>query len=153
MAVGDVADEGLSSGITPASITIRRRIEWSDTDASGMYHNTAAFRLMEAAETSLLARLGFIHEVYGRHPRVHISADFLRPLRFHDLVDVSVTVAGVGESSVSYDVLITSDGEACVRGRMVAVLLDRPGGKPVRWPDEYRKLLLASGPQRGDDLS
>ena len=32
---------------TAASIRIQRRIEWSDTDASGHWHNTAAFRMIE----------------------------------------------------------------------------------------------------------
>ncbi len=80
---------------SPASIVVQRRIEWSDTDASGNYHNSAAFRLIENAETALLDRLGFLHEVYGRLPRVHISADFVRPLAFKDLVDVAVAVAAV----------------------------------------------------------
>jgi YbgC/YbaW family acyl-CoA thioester hydrolase len=137
----------------PASITIRRRIEWSDTDASGWYHNTAAFRFMEAAETSLLARLGFIDDVYGRHPRVHIGADFLATLRFHDLVDVECRVSAVGSTSVTYEVEIRRGDEVCVRGRMVAVLLDRPGGEPVPWPDPYRRLLLEGGSQPGDDLA
>ena len=52
----------------PASIRIQRRIDWSDTDASGAWHNTAAFRLLEAAETSLMDRLGFLEDVYGRMP-------------------------------------------------------------------------------------
>ena len=65
---------------SPASIVVQRRIEWSDTDASGNYHNSAAFRLIENAETALLDRLGFLHEIYGRLPRVRISADFVRPL-------------------------------------------------------------------------
>jgi 2-aminobenzoate-CoA ligase len=144
---GAEADRG------PAAITIRRRIEWSDTDASGWYHNTAAFRFMEAAETSLLARLGFIDDVYGRHPRVHISADFLATLRFHDLVDVECRVSSVGSTSVTYELEIRRDDEVCARGRMVAVLLDRPGGDPVPWPDPYRRLLLEGGPQPGDDLA
>src|SRR5213079_2138396 len=80
----------------PASIRIQRRIDWSDTDASGAYHNTAAFRLMEAAETSLVDRLGFLEDVYGRHPRVRLEADFLRPLFFRDLVDVTLRVTDVG---------------------------------------------------------
>src|SRR6185503_18304094 len=87
---------------SPASIVVQRRIEWSDTDASGMYHNTAAFRFIEVAETALLDRLGFVHDVYGRHPRVHIEADFLRPLRFRDLVDIDLRVEALGRTSVTY---------------------------------------------------
>jgi 2-aminobenzoate-CoA ligase len=131
----------------PASVLIQRRIEWSDTDASGAYHNTASFRLMEAAETTLAERLGFLQDVYGRHPRVHIEADFLRPLFFRDLVDVTIRVESVGRTSVAYAVEIARDGEPCVRGRMVAVLMDRIGGSPQPWSAEQRNLLGSGGPQ------
>jgi len=137
---------------SPASIVVQRRIEWSDTDASGNYHNSAAFRLIENAETALLDRLGFLHEVYGRLPRVHISADFVRPLAFKDLVDVAVAVAAVGQSSVTYGFEISCRGETAIRGQTVAVLLKAAGGGPVPWPDEYRRLLLSSGPQRPELL-
>jgi hypothetical protein len=52
----------------PASIRIQRRIEWSDTDASGAWHNSAAFNLIESAEVALVDALGFREDVYGRHP-------------------------------------------------------------------------------------
>src|SRR5919201_4635242 len=96
---------------SPASIVVQRRIEWPDTDASGHYHNTAAFRFIEVAETTLLDRLGFVHEIYGRHPRVHIEADFLRPLRFRDLVDIELTVEAVGRTSVTYGFQMRSGSE------------------------------------------
>ncbi len=34
----------------PASVALRRRIEWIDTDAAGIYHYTTTFRLAEVAE-------------------------------------------------------------------------------------------------------
>src|SRR2546422_9988570 len=111
-------DEGKTGGGgSPASIVVERRIEWPDTDASGMYHNTAAFRFIEVAETALLDRLGFVHEIYGRHPRVHIEADFLAPLRFRDLVDVELTVAKVGRTSIHYDFEMRSNGGGEGRGQ------------------------------------
>ena len=85
-----------------ASIHIQRRIEWSDTDASGYYHNTAAFRMVEMAETAMFERLGLLESVYGRLPRVHIEADFRASLRHRDLVDVHLWVAAIGRSSITY---------------------------------------------------
>jgi 2-aminobenzoate-CoA ligase len=143
----------LPTSAGPASITIRRRVEWSDTDASGWYHNTAAFRWIEAAETTLLARLGFIGDIYGRHPRVHIEADFLSTLHFHDLVDVECRVEQVGTTSVTYAFRILRGEDVTVRARMVTVLLDRPEGTPAEWPQEYRRLLLEAGEQDGNDLA
>src|SRR5437867_2032484 len=132
---------------SPASIVVQRRIEWPDTDASGMYHNTAAFRFIEAAETALLDRLGFVHDVYGRHPRVHLEADFLLPLRFRDLVDIELTVTAVGRTSITYHFEMRCRGAAAVRGKAVAVLMSKAGGDPEPWPAEYRQLLLTAGRQ------
>jgi 2-aminobenzoate-CoA ligase len=131
----------------PASIVVQRRIEWSDTDASGNYHNTAAFRFVEVAETALLDRLGFLHKVYGRTPRVHIEADFLRPLRFRDVVDIALAVDEVGRSSVAYRFEMSAGGNVAVRGRVVAALLTESRGRPTSWPEAYRRLLLTAGPQ------
>lgn len=138
---------------SPASILVQRRIEWPDTDASGVYHNTAAFRFIEVAETALLERLGFLRQVYGRLPRAHIEADFERPLRFRDLVDISLAVNTVGESSVTYRFEMSCRGEVAVRGVAVAVLLSKAGGRPVGWPARYRSLLLTAGPQAPELLT
>lgn len=141
-------DGPLQDAASPASIMVQRRIEWSDTDASGNYHNSAAFRLIENAETALLDRLGFLHRIYGRLPRAHISADFVRPLAFKDLVDVTIWVSSVGRTSITYGFDISCRGETAVRGKTVAVLLTRVGGEPEPWPDDLRVSLLTAGPQR-----
>jgi acyl-CoA thioesterase FadM len=71
---------------------------------------------------------------------------------FRDVADCEVRVASVGRTSVTYDVEIRRDGETCATGRLVAVLLDRIGGTPQPWPDEYRRLLETAGPQSGERL-
>src|SRR5205823_10448408 len=86
-------DDQVPQRTTPAAIVVQRRIEWPDTDASGNYHNTAAFRFIEVAETALFERLGLLHDVYGRLPRAHIEADFRWPLVFRDVVDISLRVS------------------------------------------------------------
>jgi acyl-CoA thioesterase FadM len=136
----------------PASIMVQRRIEWPDTDASTNYHNTAAFRFIEVAETALLERLGLLEDVYGRLPRVHIEADFLRALRFRDIVDIELGVAAIGKSSITYEFEMRHAGEVAVRGKAVAALLSETGGHPVPWPEEHRTLLLSAGPQPPERL-
>jgi YbgC/YbaW family acyl-CoA thioester hydrolase len=144
VASGDATEGARPS---PASIVIERRVEWSDTDASGAYHNSAAFNMIEAAESALLDRLGLVEDIYGRHPRVRIEADFLAPLWFRDVVEVDLRVASVGRTSVTYEVEVRRDGRACVRGRLVAVLLDRIGGQSQEWSQDQRRRLLEGGPQ------
>jgi 2-aminobenzoate-CoA ligase len=135
-----------------ASIAIQRRIEWSDTDASGHYHNTAAFRMFEWAETALFEALGILQDVYGRLPRVHIRTDFKGMLWHRDLVEIELHVRDVRASSITYDIEIRRGPETCVQAVVVAVLV---GGdrRPERWPDEYRELLLSAGRQPAERLA
>ena len=135
-----------------ASIVIQRRIEWSDTDASGHWHNTAAFRMFEWAETALFERLGILEDVYGRLPRVHISADFKALLDHRDLVDIELVVEGIGRSSITYAIQIRRGDELCVEAKVVAALVG-PDGAPEEWPWAYRDLLLGSGRQAPELLA
>jgi len=137
----DVSDDGI-----PASIRIQRRIEWSDTDASGHWHNTAAFRMIEWAETALFERLGLLGDVYGHLPRVHISIDFKELLDHRDLVNVNLSVAEVGRTSITYDFWIELDGKECVKAKVITALRT-PGGDSRPWTDEQRRLLATAGPQ------
>jgi acyl-CoA thioester hydrolase len=129
----------------PASIVVKRRIQWADTDASGWYHNTAALRLIEEAENVLMDRLGILHDVISRVPRVHISIDFRRVLRFWDEVEVAIRVEDVGDSSITYGFEMRHDGAVTAHGKAVAVLVSVEG-KPTRWQEEHRRRLLTSGP-------
>lgn len=146
------ADPGPAAGPGPATIVVQRRIEWSDTDASGNYHNTTVIRLLESAESLLLSRLGFLHDVWERLPRVRLEIDFRRPLRFHDVVEVEMRVVALGRTSITYRLEIRKDGQVCVQARAVAVLITQVGGESVPWPEEYRTLLLTAGPQLTERL-
>jgi acyl-CoA thioester hydrolase len=105
------------------------------------------------AETALLERLGVLDDVYGRLPRVRIEADFVRALRFRDVVDIEISVESIGSSSITYAFEMRSGGEVAVRGKAVAALLSETGGTPVPWSEEYRSLLLTAGPQSPERLT
>ncbi|MEA2485965.1 MAG: 2-aminobenzoate-CoA ligase, partial [Actinomycetota bacterium] len=133
------------SDSSPASIVVQRKVEWSDTDASGHYHNSMVFRLCEVAETALFQGLGLLEFVYGRIPRVHVTVDFHSVLHFADVVDVRLQIASVGNTSINYDVEIHRGDELCAKAKIVAVLV-KPSGEPRPWPDDYKKALLSAGP-------
>jgi YbgC/YbaW family acyl-CoA thioester hydrolase len=128
----------------PPRVTIRRRIQWFDTDASTKYHNTAPLRLMEEAEAALLDDLGIVREVYGWLPRAHVTVDYRRPLRFWDEVEVDAEVAELGRTSITYRFRIRIDQDLYADGTVVAVLIDEEG-KPRPWPDGWRRLLTGEG--------
>jgi YbgC/YbaW family acyl-CoA thioester hydrolase len=103
-----------------------RRVEFVDTDMAGIVHFSNFFRFMESAEVEFLRSLGLSvamswdGEKIG-FPRVSASCDYLRPARFQDLIDITVTVRKVGVKSVTYGFEFARDGEVLARGQVSAV--------------------------------
>jgi acyl-CoA thioester hydrolase len=129
----------------PARIVLRRRIEWIDTDAAGIYHWTTAFRLAEAAEAALHTALGIADRTFGVTPRVSVAAEFRRPLRFNDPVEVALAVEAVGRSSVRYALAITGPEGPAMSGQVTSVLIDGDSKRAVPWPDDLRAALESGG--------
>lgn len=126
------------------SVTVERRIEFVDTDATGRYHYATAMRLFEVGEVELLEHLGLLGEIYESMPRARVEFDYHRVLRFRDEVESTVSVEAVGRTSVTFGFRLTSGGELCVDGRLVAVFVDEDGN-PRPWGDELRARLLGTG--------
>jgi acyl-CoA thioesterase FadM len=129
----------------PARIVLRRRIEWIDTDAAGIYHWTTAFRLAEAAEAALHTALGIADRTFGVTPRVSVAAEFQRPLVFNDPVEVELAVEAVGRTSVRYALNITGPDGPAMSGQVTACLIDRETRRAVGWPDDLRERLENGG--------
>jgi acyl-CoA thioesterase FadM len=131
----------------PARVVLRRRIEWMDTDAAGIYHWTTVFRLAEAAEAALHTALGIADFTFGATPRVAVEATFARSLRFNDPVEVSLAVTRVGRSSVAYALAIEGEAGRAAQGTVTSVLIDRASGRAIAWPDDIRAALRGGGLQ------
>lgn len=123
------------------SVTIQRRVQWIDTDAAGIWHHSVIIRWVEEAEAELHRRLGIIEETFGATPRVRTEFDFGAVLRFDDLVEITLTVEAMGETSITYAVEARSDAGPVVEGRMIAVLIDRDSGRKLAWPESLRQAL------------
>jgi acyl-CoA thioesterase FadM len=127
-----------------ARVTIRRRIEWMDTDAAGIYHWTTVFRLAEAAEAELHTRLGIADLTFGATPRLSVAAEFKRSLRFNDEVDVELTVEHVGRTSIRYGIVVIGPEGVAAEASLTACLIDRETRRPTPWPEDVRPLLLSA---------
>ena len=126
-----------------ASITLTRRVQWIDTDAAGIYHYSNVVRWAEEAEAELHRELGIIEQTFGATPRVAIEFEFHAPMRFDDVVDITITVARVGETSVTYGVEVRHEGAVAAFGKVVTVFTDRDTGVKKPWPDDIRQAFTA----------
>jgi acyl-CoA thioesterase FadM len=112
---------------------------WVDTDAGGRIHFTAAFRWAEAAELGLYRELG-LNEFVPHLPRRHVEAEFHRVLVFDDEIDVTLSVARLGTTSITYEWQIARDGALAIDGRHTVVHVDEHG-RAQALPDALRAAL------------
>lgn len=126
----------------------KMRVNWIDTDTSGLIHYTAALRYFEVAEHQLLRELfgdeGSPSERGFLLPRVHVEADYKAALRYPDEFECEARVEAVGRSSVTFGYeMRRSDGVSCVVGRIVAVAIDA-SGRSIPLPEPIRRILEAA---------
>ena len=133
-----------------APFRVSRRVDFADTDMAGIIHFSNYFRYMEFAEVAFLRSRGLsVAMAWGEEhlgfPRVSATCDFLRPIRFEDVVDINVCVERVGSKSVTYSFEFTHEGTPVARGRVTAVCCRvRPGAheiESIEIPQEIRDRL------------
>jgi YbgC/YbaW family acyl-CoA thioester hydrolase len=100
-----------------------RRIEWADTDTAGIIHFSRYFCFMEEVEHEFLRSLGLscIMERDGQRitwPRVNATCDFIKPVRFEDVVNVHLTVKRKGSKSLTYGFVFSHNGNEVARGQV-----------------------------------
>jgi acyl-CoA thioester hydrolase len=134
--------------MTPAFRT-SRVVEFGDTDMAGIVHFANFFRFMEAAEHAYLRACGLsvVGEWGGERfsfPRVAASCDYVRPARFQDVLDVTVAVARLGRSSVTYAFEFFKGPDLLAKGQITAVFCRLRAGhemEPQEIPGPIRARL------------
>ena len=125
--------------------TIRRRVEYVDTDMSGIVHFSRFLIYMENTEHAFLKAIGadvHFQDAEGREiswPRVAVSCDYMSPARFGDVLEIRLHVVRKGVRSLTYGFDITRGGDVLARGRTTCaccVINDPTGIKAIPIPDE-----------------
>ncbi|TQK69895.1 acyl-CoA thioester hydrolase [Nocardioides sp. SLBN-35] len=129
----------------------RTRVEWIDTDASGIYHNSTVTRFVEAAEATLMRERG-LGGYFASAPRVRFEADFLAPLFFGQEATATVSLAAIGSSSMTWEFEVWGEEfegrprTRAARGRYVTVHMgtgqvaataDDGSRRSLPWPAEW----------------
>src|SRR5690554_6820393 len=75
--------------------SVRRRVEFSETDSAGLVHFSNYFRWMEFAEADYFRRLGltlFSSASDRGFPRVRAECQYSEPLVFEDLIEIQLSI-------------------------------------------------------------
>jgi acyl-CoA thioester hydrolase len=127
-----------------------RIVEFGETDMAGIVHFSNFFRFMESAECALLRSLGLgVALVWEGQflgfPRVSAKCDYLMPARFQNVLDVDVTIARLGQKSVTYAFDFSNEGNAIAKGQVTSVCCRVAEGNrldSIAIPASYRARLL-----------
>jgi len=141
---------------------LTRRVEFSETDTAGIMHFSNFFRYMEVAEHAFFRSLGTSIHAAGNSlgwPRVHVECDFKHPLRFEDVVEISLFVRQKKKKSLVYTFVFRKLNEQPVREvarGMVAVACvkrDKSSGKMtgIPIPKALADKIEVAAEELGDD--
>ncbi len=119
------------------------RIYWEDTDAGGVVYYANYLKYLERARTEWLRSIGVEQgELLREHGLlfaiVHVEADYRRPARYGDLLQVTCRVAEHTRTSVTFAQDIyrdRTDGELLFNGSVRAVCLEGATFRPRPIPD------------------
>lgn len=85
------------------------------------------------------------HELVGTRKvglgYAHVSADFAKPSRMGDVLDVAVIVREIGRTSLTLTVQAFKDNSERVRATFVTVTTSLLDHKPIGLPDDLRLVL------------
>jgi 4-hydroxybenzoyl-CoA thioesterase len=124
-----------------ASFTFRRQltIEWGQCDPAGIVFNSRFFEIFDSSSWQLFeAALGVKpHELAAAFgiigiPLVDVRANFLKPIKFGDVVDVASRINEFRRSSFDVEHRLSVDGELAVEGSETRVWTARSKDDPEK---------------------
>jgi acyl-CoA thioester hydrolase len=116
-----------------SEITIRRRVQFYELDSAGIVHFSNYFRYMEEAEHALWRAAGLSispPDATVGFPRVNVSFDYRRPLRFEDEVDIRIRIVKLSRRTIQYACTLSAGNVLAAEGVMTIVCV-RMGVEPL----------------------
>lgn len=121
------------------------RVYYEDTDLAGIVYYANYFRFTERARTEWIRSLGVDQALLKAESGMvfvvaRVEADYLKPARFDDEIEVVTRVEGVGGTRINLSQNVVRDGVVLFRSRVVLVIMN-DAGRAVRPPAEIRRKL------------
>lgn len=125
------------------------RVYYEDTDLAGIVYYANYLKFIERARSEWLRELGLdqvrLKEQAGQVFAVRrIEADYLRPARFDDLLEIDTSLVQATAARIVLDQAVLRAGATLFAARVTLACLDRQG-RPVRLPADLARLLAGRG--------
>lgn len=144
------------SGAAPGVHTLALDVRFGDCDPAGIVYFPRFFDFFhQTMETWFPAHLGFGYDEFVRErklgfPAVHSEADFERPSRFGERIEIRQRVTKLGRSSIEFAYEVHGPEGRRARGRSVCVVMNLDEGsdghgQAVEIPKQLRARIEAFG--------
>lgn len=116
------------------------RVYYEDTDSGGVVYYANYLKFMERARTEWLRSLGYEQDALIRDAGVifavrSVQADYLRPARFNDALEVSAQVVHNGGASITFAQEVRRGDELLCSAKVKIVSLDATTFRPRPAPE------------------
>jgi acyl-CoA thioester hydrolase len=115
-----------------------RRVQFPETDATGIVHFTNFFKYVEEAEHAMWRAAGLSiappDSAIG-WPRVAASFEFRKALRFEDEFDVHLQIAEKTRKTIRYQAVLRKEGETMAVGSLTIICVRKTPGEALKAAD------------------
>ena len=122
----------------PISSHYHRRVQFPETDATGIVHFTNFFKYVEEAEHAMWRAAGLSiappQSPIG-WPRVAASFEFHKALRFEDEFDVHLQIAEKTRKTIRYQAVLRKEGETIAVGSLTIICVRKAPGEALKAAD------------------
>jgi acyl-CoA thioester hydrolase len=141
--------QGISGRLREGGHSLAVRVYFEDTDFSGLVYHTSYLRWCERGRSDYLRLLGIRHNelaqgAFSGEPCAfavrRISAEYLKPARIDDVLEVQTASGEIGKASLLLKQVIVRNDEPIFRLEAQCVLLSMTG-KLLRLPSGLTSLL------------
>ncbi len=134
------------SAETEASFSWPVRVYHEDTDFGGVVYYANYLRFMERARTEWLRSIGIdqnrVRDELGLlFVVVSCNVQYLRPARFNDALEVTVTISDYGRASLTFEQQVLRGDEQLCTGVVRAASVAAGTLKPVALPSGVHEAL------------
>lgn len=126
------------------------RVYYEDTDLAGIVYYANYLKFIERGRSEWLRALGIDQaamKAAGGHVFAvrRVEADYLRPARFDDLLEVVTDLVSATPARIILDQSVTREGQLLFKARVSIACLDARG-RPARLPVDLATALRRDGP-------
>ena len=122
------------------------KISFGEIDYASIVYYPNFFDYFQRTEEAFMEQIGFpypylIGELRLGFPIVHVEADFKRPVRYGDAIDIVLEVAQLGTRSVTFGFRVFKGRELCAEAKITHVTVDLDAFRAVSLPEDLRRRL------------